>query len=82
MSDQMIIRINPELKTKVDHLAKTEGKSVSVVVRELLESYVKERDITLYLDNLWERIGNKVKEKGIKDNDIAVMINKIRKEKK
>jgi predicted DNA-binding protein len=82
MPDQMIIRINPELKNKVRHLAKTEGKSVSVVVRELLESYVKERDITQYLDNLWERAGEKVKKKGVNEQDISLIINKVRKEKK
>ena len=41
----MIVRINPDLKTKVNNLEKAEGKSVSEVVRELLEDYVKNRDI-------------------------------------
>ncbi|MGD9070151.1 MAG: ribbon-helix-helix protein, CopG family, partial [Desulfobacterales bacterium] len=56
----MIVRINPELKNKVSTLAKAEGKSISEVVRELLEEYVKNRDIGLYIDDLWQRIGDKL----------------------
>ena len=37
MNTQMILRIDPELKSKVSNLAKAEGKRVSEVVRELLE---------------------------------------------
>jgi predicted DNA-binding protein len=55
MPTQMIVRIDPELKTKVNNLAKAEGKSISEVVRELLEDYVKDRDIGLYIDDLWKR---------------------------
>ncbi|MBT8372061.1 MAG: ribbon-helix-helix domain-containing protein [Deltaproteobacteria bacterium] len=40
MTTQMIVRINPELKNKVYKLAKSEGKNVSEVVRELLENYM------------------------------------------
>jgi len=57
MTTQMIVRIDPDLKAKVNNFAKVEGKSVSEVVRELLEEYVKTRDIDSYIDNLWERIG-------------------------
>jgi hypothetical protein len=35
MTTQMIVRIDPKLKTKVSNLAKAEGKRVSEVVREL-----------------------------------------------
>jgi predicted DNA-binding protein len=59
MNTQMIVRINPELKNKVNTLAKAEGKSVSEVVRELLEEYVKNRNIGFYIDDLWQRIGDK-----------------------
>ena len=65
MTTQMIVRINPELKNKVNSLAKSEGKSVSEVVRELLEDYVKNRDIGLYIDDLWQRIGDKLTSKDI-----------------
>jgi len=78
MSTQMIVRIDPELKTKVNNLAKTEGKSISEVVRELLEDYVKDRDIGLYIDDLWERIGTKLKSRGFGPKDISRIIQEVR----
>ena len=80
MSIQMIVRIDPALKDKVNNLAKAEGKSVSEVVRELLEEYVKNRDIGQYVDDLWERIGGKLTSKGIGAEDIPDVIQKVRNE--
>ncbi|OQX63215.1 MAG: CopG family transcriptional regulator, partial [Desulfococcus sp. 4484_241] len=45
MTTQMIIRLDPGLKDKASNLAKKEGKSLSELVRELLEKYTKERDM-------------------------------------
>ena len=41
MVTRIIVRVDPDLKTKVSSLAKSEGKNVSEVIRELLESYVR-----------------------------------------
>jgi predicted DNA-binding protein len=76
----MIVRIDPNLKDKVNSLAKAEGKSVSEVVRELLEEYVKNRDIGQYVDDLWERIGGKLTTKGISAEEIQQAIRKVRSE--
>ncbi len=81
MSTQMIVRINPELKNKVNSLAKAEGKSISEVVRELLEDYVKNRDIALYIDDLWLRIGNKLVSRKIGPNEIQRAIREVRAQK-
>ena len=81
MTTQMIVRIDPELKNKVNNMAKAEGKSVSEVVRELLEEYVKNRDIGLYIDDLWQRIGHKLKSKGIGQQEIKRAIQKVRTKK-
>jgi predicted DNA-binding protein len=81
MSTQMIIRIDPELKTKVNNLAKAEGKSISEVVRELLEGYVKDRDIGSYIDDLWKRIGAKVASRGLGPRDIKGIIQEVRTKK-
>jgi predicted DNA-binding protein len=78
MSTQMIVRIDPELKAKVNNLAKTEGKSISEVVRELLEDYVKDRDIGLYIDDLWKRISNKLTSRGFGPQDIKRVIQEVR----
>jgi hypothetical protein len=77
----MIVRIDPELKTKVNNLAKTEGKNISEVVRELLEDYVKDRDIGLYIDDLWKRIGTKLESRGFGPQDISRIIQEVRTKK-
>ena len=77
----MIVRINPELKNKVSKLAKMEGRNISDVVRNLLEEYVRNRDISGYIDSLWKRISNKMKSKGISKPDIESTIAQVRMEK-
>lgn len=81
MTTQMIVRINPELKNKVNSLAKAEGKSISEVVRELLEDYVKNRDIGLYIDDLWQRIGDKLTSRKIGPKEINRAIKEVRAKK-
>lgn len=78
MVTQMIVRIEPELKDKVNRLARTEGKTTSDVVRELLEDYVRSRDIGTYIDGLWERIGNKLSSKGMTPDHIQQAIQDVR----
>ena len=78
MTTQMIVRVDPDLKAKVNNFAKIEGKSVSEVVRELLEEYVKTRDIDSYIDNLWNRIGGKLASSGIGPRDVRRVIRDVR----
>ena len=78
---QMIVRVDPQLKTAVMSLAKAEGKSVSLVVRELLEEYVKNRDIGSYIDDLWERIGDKLASHGKAARDVQRVIKQVRAKK-
>jgi predicted DNA-binding protein len=78
MTTQMIVRVDPDLKAKVNNFAKVEGKSVSEVVRELLEEYVKSRDINSYIDNLWGRIGGKLASNGIGPKDVKRVIREVR----
>jgi predicted DNA-binding protein len=78
MTSQMIVRLDPELKTKVNNLAKAEGKSVSEVVRELIEGYVRDRDISSYIDNLWERVGDKLATHRIRPRDVQRVIREVR----
>ena len=78
MPSQMIIRIDSDLKNKVNNFAKIEGKSVSEVVRELLGEYVKNRDIGSYIDNLWDSVGGKLRSKGFQQKDIKEVIRDVR----
>ena len=79
MTTQMIIRINSETKNRLVKLARVEGKTTSQMVRDLIEDYIKEKDIGSYIDNLWDRIGGKLRTKGISQRDINRAIKESRK---
>ncbi len=49
MTTQMIIRIDDKVKNRLTKLARIEGKMTSEMVRELIEGYIKERDIGTYI---------------------------------
>lgn len=65
MTTQMIIRIDEGIKNRLNKLARLEGKTTSEMVRELIEERIKERDIGAYVDDLWNRIGGKLKAKNV-----------------
>jgi len=77
MTTQMIIRVESSLKDKVSKLAKSEGKNLSELVRELLENYTKERDMGNYIDNLWSTIGKKLSVDNV-ESDIEKAIRQVR----
>jgi predicted transcriptional regulator len=79
MTTQIMVRIEPELKNKVDRLARSEGKTVSTVVRELLADYVNERDIGDTIDSLWDRIGEILTSQGVTQSQIPKIIRAVRK---
>ena len=78
MTTQMIIRIDSEMKNRLNKLARVEGKTTSQMVRELIEDYIKEKDIGTYIDDLWDRIGGKLRTKGINQRDINRAIKESR----
>lgn len=82
MSTQMIIRLDSDVKSKIKKLAYDEGKTASQVVRELIKNYIQERDIGAYIDDLWNRTGNKLTSRGIGLKDIEHTIKEVRAEKK
>jgi predicted DNA-binding protein len=82
MSTQMIIRIDDEIKSRLNKLARVEGKTTSEMVRGLIEEYIKERDIGSYIDDLWNRIGKKLKSKGVTTASINKSIKAARKEQR
>ena len=81
MATQMIIRIDPELKDKLNRLARTEGKTTSQMVRELVENHIREHDIGSYIDNLWDRAGRKLRSKGVTPAGIDKAVKDVRKKK-
>jgi predicted DNA-binding protein len=79
MSDQLMIRLDPELKQQLERLSRSEGKTTSRMVRELIRDYIKEHDIAAYIDGLWERVGKKLGARGIRSADVAKAIAETRK---
>jgi hypothetical protein len=61
--------------------ARTEGKTTSEVVRELLEEYISSRNIAAYVDGLWERIGAQLETRGITADRIPETIQEVRRSK-
>jgi predicted DNA-binding protein len=78
MATQMIIRLDANLKNKVSHLAKAEGKNLSELVRELLEKYTKERDASACIDDLWDKIGQNLAQNNVSESDIEKAIKHVR----
>jgi metal-responsive CopG/Arc/MetJ family transcriptional regulator len=78
MTTQMIIRIEAELKNEVARCAKKEGKKLSELVRELLADYVKEKDVGAHIDDLWDRIGNRLVLNNVSESDVDEAIQHVR----
>ena len=78
MSTQMIVRLSSELKEKLDKLARSEGKSTNRMVLEIIEAYVKERDIGAYVDDLWARMGAKLAIRSVTPRDVEQAISRAR----
>lgn len=79
MTTQMIIRIDEGVKNRLNRLARLEGKTISEIVRELIEERIKERDIGTYVDDLWDRIGRKLKSKGVTSTTIGKAVKEAQK---
>jgi len=75
----MLIRISPDIKERFEKLARSEGKSMSLKVRELIEEYVSDRDIGPYIDTLWDKIAKDLKLKNITPADVDSAIKESRK---
>ncbi len=78
MTSQLIIRLDNDLKVKVKKVARSESKTTSQVVRELLQNYVAERDIEGFIDGLWNRISEKLKSRDIDINNLDRVISDVR----
>jgi len=78
MSVQLLIRMDSEIKEKLTRLARNEGKNTSQMVREIIEDYIKDRDISAHIDDLWDRIGQKLKKKKIQQSDIKKAVKQVR----
>ncbi len=79
MTFQMLIRIDARKRKTLDRLSKFEGKTTSEVVRELIDAFITEHDLTGYVDGLWNRMGQSLKRKGYSKDDVPRLIKDSRK---
>ena len=79
MTTQMLIRIDAKKRKTLDQLSKSEGKTTSDVVRDLIDTFIIEHDLSGYIDGLWNRIGQSLKRKGHQEAAIPRFIKEARK---
>lgn len=79
MTTQMVIRLEEHQRDKLNQLSRAEGKATSQVVRELIDTFIKEHDVGGYIDDLWSRIGHTISKNGHTADDIPRMIRESRK---
>ena len=78
MGTQMVVRIDEETKKKFTRVVRMEGKSASEKIREMVSDYLAENDLPSVIDDLWERIGTKLRKKGVTEKDVEKTIREIR----
>ena len=79
MSEQLLIRVAPELKRRLARAATLEGKTSTQVIRDLIEEYVRQRDMPSYIAALWEKVGSELTAAGVKPGAVAKAIRAARK---
>jgi len=78
MQTQLIIRIDKETKQKFSRLARTEGKTASTKIRELVSSYIMENDFSRVVGDLWDRTSKKLNKRGYKAKDVRDAVKRVR----
>jgi predicted DNA-binding protein len=78
MSTSLIVRIEEDTKKRFSRLVRIEGKSASEKVREMIDGYIRKADIGLVVDDLWARVGTKMRRKGVRERDVARAIRRVR----
>ena len=78
MGTQMVVRIDEETKKRFARVVRMEGKSASEKIREMVTDYLAENDLPTVIDDLWERIGTKLREKGVTEKDVEKAIREAR----
>lgn len=78
METQLIVRIDRDTKQRFSRIARMEGKTASMKVRELVSSYLEENDFSRMVGDLWDRSSRKLRRKGYTEKDVKEAIKKVR----
>ena len=78
MGSQIIVKVDNKTKEKFYRLVRMEGRTASDKVREMVEDFIKKSDVESIVDDLWQRIGTKMKGKGFREKDVQKMVRTVR----
>lgn len=78
MQTQMIIRVDPDTKSKFQRIVRMEGKTTSEKIREMMKDYIAQKDFSAAVDRVWDKITTEFKKRGITGDDIERAINEVR----
>lgn len=81
MSDQLIVRIDEDLKKRFRTLTRREGSTMSEKIVGMVREYVAQYDFPLRVDRVWEKIGSELKQKGSGPEKTADAIREVRSER-
>jgi hypothetical protein len=79
MSPRKTIRGEPEIRKRSSKHARTERKTPRGVLKKPMENYTEKRGNRTYIDDLWNRIGGKLRSKGVRQRDVDKAIIEVRK---
>lgn len=82
MQSQLIIRVDSNIKSKFQKIARMEGKTTSEKIREMMNDYISQKDFAASVDRVWDKITTEFKKRGVTDNDIDMAIKEVRASKK
>ncbi len=82
MQSQMIIRVNPDTKSKFQKIAMMEGKTASEKIREMMKDYIAQKDFAAAVDRVWDKITAEFKKRKIAKDDIEKAVKEVRASKK
>lgn len=75
---QLTVRIDDDLKDRLNTIARHEGRTTSDVVRGLVKQYIQDRDRSTFLENLWERMRDNAEAEGMSRADVDRIIDEVR----
>ena len=78
MSTQLAIRLNEETKERFARISRQEGKTASEKMRELIDAYVRKADLSLVVDDIWARVGERMRQDGVTEDDIDRVVGEVR----
>ncbi|MBE0617200.1 MAG: CopG family transcriptional regulator, partial [Proteobacteria bacterium] len=77
MAVQMIVRVDPATKQKLGHLARTEGKTTSQLIRDALDEYLRDHDPETHIEDLWARIRQSIETRGNGPQNVERIVSEV-----